>query len=75
MLKITRLSDKLALSKNNNSRSTSSKNENNKPASKKNNDNNKINKFGVGKNNIEHTKKSEKLCKLRKLKSKKISKS
>ena len=75
ILKMTRSSDKPAPSKNNGSRSASNKNNNSKPAFGKNNGNNEINKFGVDRNGVEHTKKSEKLSKSGKLKSKKMSKS
>ena len=69
MLKTTRLSDKPALSKNNYSRSVSSKNNNSRSVSGKNDGDSEINRFGVGGNNIEHIKNSEKS------KSKKSSKS
>ena len=75
MLKTTGLLDELALSKNNGSKSASSKNNNIKPAFKKNNSNGEVNKFGVGKNGVEHTKKSRKLSKSGKSKSKKTAKS
>ena len=75
ILKITRSPDKLALSKNNGSRSTSSKNNDSKLAFRKNNSNNKVNGFGIGKNSIEYTKKSGKLFKSGKSKSKKTFKS
>ena len=75
MLKTTGLSDKPALSRNNNSRSASNRNDNSKPVSKKNNSNGKVDRFGIGKNGIEHAKKSRKLSKSRKPKNKKMSKS
>ena len=67
MLKTIRLFDKLAFSKNNS----------NELAFIKNNSNNKIDKFSVGDNNLEHTKKSrklksQKLFKFQKLKSEKL---
>ena len=75
MLKTIRLFDKLAPSKNNDSKSAFSKNNNNKPAFRKNNGNSKIDRFDLSRNDIKHTKKSGKLSKLRKLKSKKTFKS
>ena len=71
MLKTTRSFDKPASNKNNGSKLAFSKNDNSRPASEKNNGNGEINRFGVGRNDIEYAKKSEKLSKLRKLKSKK----
>ena len=74
-MKLIRLLNKLALSKNNSSKLVSSKNNNNKPIFGKNNGNNEVNKFDVSENSIEHAKKSGELSKLRKLKSEKMSKS
>ena len=75
MLKITRLPDKPALGKKNGSRLVSNKNNDSKQTFGKNNSNNKVDRFGVGKNGMEHTKKSRKLSKSGNSKSKKISKS
>ena len=75
MLKITRSSDKPALSKNNGSKSVFSGNNNSKLAFAKNNSNSKIDEFGISKNNMEYAKKSKKLSKLNKSKNKKLSKS
>ena len=57
--------DKLASSKNNDSKS----------ASKKNNSDNKVNEFDISRNDVEYAKKSGKLSKSRKSKSKIMSKS
>ena len=75
MLKTTGLSDKLASSRNNGSKSAFGRNNNSKPASEKNDSNGKVDEFGVDKNSVEHAKKSGKLSKLRKSKSEKMSKS
>ena len=75
MLKTTGLLDKLAFGKNDGSKLAFSKNNNSKPASKKNDNNNKVNRFGISKNNVKYVKKSGKLSKSRKLKSKKTFKS
>ena len=75
MLKMTRLFDKLASSRNNGSKLTLSRNNNSRPISKKNNGNGKVNRFNVGENSVEHAKMSGKLSKSRKSKNKKISKS
>ena len=75
MLKITGLFDKLAPSKNDGSKLIFNKNDNNKPVFGKNNSNNEINRFNIDRNDIKHIKKSEKLSKSGKLKSKKTSKS
>ena len=75
ILKTTGLPDKSASNRNDGSRSASSKNNNSRPASRKNNGNGEVNGFGVGRNSVKYIKKSEKLFKLRKLKSKKTSKS
>ena len=74
MLKTLKSPNKLAPGQNNDNRSSISKNDNSKLASEKNNDNNEVNRFGVCKNTIKHAKKSGKLLKLGKLKSKKTSK-
>ena len=73
-MKTTGLPDKPASSKNDSSKLASNKNNNNRLTSRKNDSNNNVNKFGVSRNGIEHTKKSEKLSKSGKSKSKKISK-
>ena len=65
--------NKPAFSKNNGSKTAFSKNNNNKLASGKNNGNNEINRFGIGRNNMEYIK-SGKLSNSGKLKSKKTSK-
>ena len=75
MLKTIELSNKPALNRNNSNKSASNKNNNNRPVFRKKNGNNEFEKFNVGGNNIEYTKKSEKLFKSRKLKSEKTSKS
>ena len=63
MLKTTGSPDEPAPSKNNGSRSASSKNDNNKPASRRNNGNGEVEAVGVGGNDVEHAKKSEKTSK------------
>ena len=75
MLKITRLPDKLAPSRNNSNRSAFNKNDNSRPVFGKNNSNSEVDRFGIGENDVEHAKKLRKLSKSRKLKSKKTSKS
>ena len=75
MLKTTRSSDKSASSSNNSRRSASNKNNDSKPAFWRNDSNGEVNEFDVGRNGVEHTKKSEKLFKSGKSKSQKISKS
>ena len=75
MLKTTESLNKLTLNKNDGSRSASSKNDNSRLASEKNNGNSKVDEFGVGKNGVEYAKKSGKLSKSGKSKSKKTSKS
>ena len=75
MLKTTGSPDRLALSRNDGSRSAFSRNNNNKSASGKNNGNSKVNRFGVSGNGVEHAKKSGKLSKSGKSKSEKTSKS
>ena len=75
MLKTIRSSDKPATSKNDGSKSASSKNNNNRPASGRNNGNSKVDRFGVGKNGVEHIKNLGKLFKSGKSKSEKTSKS
>ena len=67
--------DKLAPSKKNGNKSVSSRNNDNKLVFERNNGNSELDKFSVGKNDIEYAKKSGKLSKSRKLKSKKTSKS
>ena len=59
MLKTTRSPDKLALSKNNDSKFASIRNNNSRPAFKKNNGNSKVDRFGG--DGVEHAKKSRKL--------------
>ena len=75
MLKTTRSPHKLAQSKNNGNKSASSKNNNIKSAFGKNNGNSGVNGFGVNRNGVEHAKKSGKLSKSGKSKSKKTFKS
>ena len=75
MLKTTRLPDKPTSSKNNSSKSVSSKNNNSKPVSKRNDSNGEVNGFGINRNDVKHAKKSGKLSKSGKSKSKKTSKS
>ena len=72
---MTRSPDKPTPSRNNDSRLATSKNDNSKPASRRNDGDGEVNGFGVSRNGIEHAKKSEKLSKSRKSKSKKMSKS
>ena len=67
MLKTTRLPDKPASSKNNGSKLASSRNNDNKPASKKSNGNSEVNGFSVGRNGVEHAKKSGKSSKSKNL--------
>ena len=67
MLKTIGLPDKSAPSKNDNSKSASSKNDNGKSASRRNDGNSEVNRFGVGGNDVEHAKKSEKTSKFWKL--------
>ena len=74
MLKTTRLSDKLAPSKINSSKSASNKNNNNRLVSEKNNKNNEVDGFNIGENDVEYAKKLRKLSKSGKLKSEKTSK-
>ena len=75
MLKITRLPHEPAFSKNNGSRSASSKNDDSRQNFEKNDNNGKVNRFGVRRNGVKYTKKSEKLFKSGKSKSEKMSKS
>ena len=75
MLKITKLLNKPAPSRNNNSWSTSNRNNNNRPAFEKNNSNSEVDGFNVGRYSVEYAKKSGKLSKSGKLKSKKMFKS
>ena len=75
MLEMTRSFDNLASSRNNGNKLASSRNNNIRPASGRNNSNGEVNDFRVGGNDIEHAKKSEKLFKLGKSKSKKTFKS
>ena len=75
MLKTTGSPDEPAFSKNDSSRSASSKNDNSKPASKKNNGNVEVDGCGIGRNGMKYAKKSGKLSKSGKSKSKKMSKS
>ena len=63
MLKTTESPNKPVLSRNNGSRSASSKNDNNKLAFRKNNGDGEVDGVGVGKNGVEHAKKSEKTSK------------
>ena len=66
MLKTTGSPDKPAPSRNNGSRSASSKNDDSKPVSGRNNGNGEVDRVGVGRNSVEHAKKSEKMSKFRK---------
>ena len=81
MLKRTGLLNKLVPSRNNGSKSAFSRNDNSRPASEKNNSDSEVDGFGIGRNGMEHAKKSGKwfksgkLSKSRKSKSKKMSKS
>ena len=75
ILKMTRLPNKPAPSRNNNIKLAFNINNNNKLAFKRNNSNSEVYRFGVGRNNIKHAKKSEKSFKSRKSKSEKIFKS
>ena len=75
MLKTTGSPKKPAPSKNDSSRSAFSRNNNSKPASGKDDGDGEVNRFGVGKKGVEHTKKSGKLFMSRKSKSEKTSKS
>ena len=75
MLKTTGSFDESAPSKNNGSRSVSNRNDNSRPATRKNHNNSEINGFGFGRSNMKYAKKSGKLSKSGKLKSKKTSKS
>ena len=75
MLKTIESLDKLASSRNNGNKSAFSRNDDSKLVSEKNNGNNEVDRFGISKNDVEYTKKSEKLFKAEKSKSKKTSKS
>ena len=68
-------SSRSASSRNNGSKLAFSRNNNSRPAFRKNNGNGKIDRFGVGGNGVEYTKKSEKSSKSGKSKSEKMSKS
>ena len=67
MLKTTGSPDELAPSKNDGSKSASSRNDNSRPASGKNDGDGEVDRSGVGGNDVEHAKKSEKTSKSRKL--------
>ena len=67
ILKTTGSPDEPAPSRNNGSRSASSRNDNSRPASGKNDGNGEVDGIGVGKNGVEHAKKSEKTSKSWKL--------
>ena len=69
ILKTTGSPDEPAPSRNDSSRSASNRNDNSRPASGRNDDNSEVDGFGVGRNGVEHAKKSGKS------KSKKTSKS
>ena len=56
MLKITELSDKLALSRNNDNESAPSRNNNRKPALERNKNNGEINRFGIDSDGMEYAK-------------------
>ena len=75
MLKTTESSDKLALGKNDNSRSASNRNKNSRPAFGRNNGNSEVNRFGIGGDGMEHAKKSGKLNSKKSAKSRKLFKS
>ena len=75
MLKIIGLPDKPIFNKNNDSRLASNRNDNNKSVFRKNNGNSEVDRFDISGNGVRHIKKSGKLSKLRKSKSKKMSKS
>ena len=75
ILKTTGSSNKPAPSRNDGNKSTSNRNDNNKQAFKRNDGNSEVNKFDVGGNDVEYAKKSRKLSKSGKSKSKKRSKS
>ena len=60
MLKTTGSPDKPALSRNDGSRSASSRNDDSRPASGRNDGDGEVDKFGVGRNGMEHAKKSGK---------------
>ena len=63
MLKTTRSTDKPAPSRNNGSRSAFSRNNNSKLAFRKNDGNGRVDRFDIGRNSLEHAKKSGKLSK------------
>ena len=67
MLKTTGLPDKPAPSRNNGSRLASSKNDDNRLAFGRNDGDGEVDGVGVGRNSVEHAKKSEKTSKSRKL--------
>ena len=67
MLKTTKLSNKPASNRNDNSKSAFSRNNNSKLVFKKNDGNDKVIGFDVSRNGMEHIKKLEKLSKSRKL--------
>ena len=73
ILKMTKSPYKLALSKNNGSKSTFSKNSDSKPTSEKNDSNNELDRFGD--DAVEHTKNSRKSKGKKSAKSRKLSKS
>ena len=75
ILKTIGLPNKPAPSRNNSSRSASGKYDNSRPAFEKNNGNGEVDGFCVGRNGVEYAKKSGKLSKSGKSKSKKTSKS
>ena len=59
MLKTTRSLDKPAFSKNNGSKSASNRNNDSRSASGRNNNNSEVDRFGVSRNDVKHTKKLE----------------
>ena len=75
MLKTTRSFDKPVPSRNYGSKSASNRNNDNRLTSGKNDSNSKVNRFGVGRNDMKHAKKLGKLFKSEKSKSEKMSKS
>ena len=75
MLKTTGSPDKLAPSRNDGSKSASSRNDNSRLISERNNGNGEVDRFGVGRNGVEHAKKSGKSKSEKTFKFRKLSKS
>ena len=67
MLKTTGSPDKPAPSRNDSSKSVSSRNDNSRPASRRNDNNSEVDGVGIGRNGMQHAKKSGKTSKSRKL--------